>query len=92
MTTEEEKFKPKDGEEYWSVAWCGDYICVTNNMWNCKQMSSDYMRQYCGNCFHTKEEAEREKYNVYERLTGKKWNGKTTTQGVTNAQTIQTKN
>ena len=66
-------FEPKDGEYYYavyrhlkhgdikigSVCWCGCW--------------SDYVQKYCGNCFRTREEAEREKYNVYKKLTGREW-------------------
>lgn len=62
-------FEPKRGDTYWymgindmeadSISWRGS--------------TGDYCFKLCGNCFRTKAEAEREKYNVYERLTGKKW-------------------
>ena len=33
--------------------------------------NENYADKYCGNCFRTQAEAEREKYNIYEKLTGK---------------------
>ena len=30
---------------------------------------------YCGNVFRTEKEAEAHKYEIYEKLTGKKWGG-----------------
>jgi hypothetical protein len=35
--------------------------------------TKDYMCAYCGNCFRTREEAEAHKYEIYEKLTGKRW-------------------
>ena len=65
-------FEPKDGEKYWNVYWNEEQgICADWNLWH--NTNDDYMYKYCGNCFRTEAEAEREKYNVYERLMGKKW-------------------
>ena len=64
-------FEPKAGEVYWYVYWVTDYIRVT-----CTPFADDdmhYHHKYCGNCFRTEAEAEREKYNIYEKLTGMKW-------------------
>ena len=33
----------------------------------------DYCYKACGNCFRTEAEAEKHKYEIYEKLTGKKW-------------------
>lgn len=64
-------FNPKDGERYWYVYWGAEHIRVTDLPFEDDDMH--YHHKYCGNCFRTKAEAEREKYNIYEKLTGKKW-------------------
>ena len=43
-------------------------LCATWVDW-----TTDYMCKYCGNCFRTEAEAEKHKYEIYEKLTGKKW-------------------
>ena len=66
-------FEPKEGEIYWSVAWSETerLIVVCALHW----ISNDrcYADKYAGNCFRTKAEAEAHKYEIYEKLTGKKW-------------------
>lgn len=65
-------YEPKEGDYYISVFWDGDEsIQVGPVKWTAD--SNDCCRKYSGNVFRTAAEAEREKYNVYERLTGKKW-------------------
>ena len=65
-------FEPKDGEHYWRVRWDSLAIAALRVVWmdNCDQ---DYLFKYCGNCFRTEKEAEAHKYEIYEKLTGKKW-------------------
>lgn len=66
-------FEPKKGDTYFRI--------VMNNTDNCLGIASDtwsgwttdYMCKFCGNCFRTKAEAEKHKYEIYEKLTGKKW-------------------
>ena len=41
-----------------------------------KNQRIEYMCKYCGNCFRTEVEAEWHKYEIYEKLTGKKWEEK----------------
>ena len=77
-------FEPKYGEIYYSVmkfiAVPGlkdretDAMKVITNKW-CNS-TDDFMRKYCGNCFRTSEEAEKHKYEIYEKLTGRKWEEK----------------
>ena len=66
-------FEPKEGEIYWSVAWSETehLIVVCTLHW----ISNDrcYADKYCGNCFRNESEAEKHKYEIYEKLTGKKW-------------------
>ena len=66
-------FEPKDGETYWTVYWKGivDMPCAVYETW--RGDSCDFANKVSGNCFRTQAEAEREKYNIYEKLTGKKW-------------------
>ena len=53
------------------VYWGAEHIRVTDLPFEDDDMH--YHHKYCGNCFRTEAEAEREKYNIYEKLTGKKW-------------------
>ena len=65
-------FEPKDGDRYFRIFLHSDGdIDVCSDTW--MDWTTDYMCKYCGNCFRTKAEAEKHKYEVYERLTGKKW-------------------
>ena len=66
-------FEPKDGERYWYVYWnyTLEHPCVTDISFEDSDMC--YHHIYCGNCFRTKAEAEKHKYEIYEKLTGKKW-------------------
>lgn len=68
-------FEPKDGEQYWYVCWNEHGIGATVSIW--RNMVSHYADKYCGNVFRTQTEAEEHKYEVYERLTGRKWGGRT---------------
>ena len=67
-------FEPKEGESYWHVYWGTEYIRVADIPFEDDDMH--YHHKYCGNCFRTKAEAEAHKYEIYEKLTGKKWEGK----------------
>ena len=62
-------FEPKRGEVYWFVSLRTKQVGF--NEWVCR--SWDYMAKYCGNCFRTEAEAEKHKYEIYEKLTGRKW-------------------
>ena len=64
-------FEPKEGERYWYVYWVTDYIRVTDTPFADDDMH--YHHKYCGNCFRTEAEAEKHKYEIYEKLTGRKW-------------------
>ena len=66
-------FQPKEGERYWYVCW--DLITKAPYVTDSEFCDVDMCchHKYCGNCFRTQAEAEREKYNIYEKLTGKKW-------------------
>lgn len=65
-------FEPKDGESYFYVGWFigGEEVCVfETKFYDC---DTCYQHKYCGNCFRTIAEAEKHKYEIYEKLTGKK--------------------
>ena len=66
-------FEPKDGDLYWGVGWVGlnENVFVGTCVWHDTQ--ENYADKYCGNCFRTEAEAEAHKYEIYEKLTGKKW-------------------
>lgn len=69
-------FEPKDGDLYWGVGWVGlnENVFVGTCVWHDTQ--ENYADKYCGNCFRTEAEAEKHKYEIYEKLTGKKWKEK----------------
>lgn len=65
-------FKPKNGERYYRIFIHidGD-IAIISDTWD--GWTTDCMCKYCGNCFRTEAEAEKHKYEIYEKLTGRKW-------------------
>ena len=65
-------FKPKDGESYWLVRW-GHNQCIDIGYGTWTSDDIDYRHLYCGNCFRTRSEAAAHKFEIYEKLTGKKW-------------------
>lgn len=65
-------FKPKEGEWYYLFMFCGGDFCVASTEFS-KYSVQDLTNAYCGNCFRTKEEANNHKAEIYEKLTGKKW-------------------
>ena len=65
-------FEPKDGEHYWRVRWDSLAIAALRVTWF-DNHDEDYLFKYAGNCFRTEAEAEKHKYEIYEKLTGKKW-------------------
>ena len=65
-------FEPKNGDRYFRIFIRSDGdIDVCSDTW--MDWTTDYMCTYCGNCFRTRAEAEKHKYEIYEKLTGKKW-------------------
>ena len=64
-------FEPKEGGMYYSIFWDEPDITACPCKW--KGVSGDFCRKYSGNCFRTEAEAEAHKYEIYEKLTGKKW-------------------
>ena len=67
-------FKPKKDDLYFCVKWDGDTLYTGDYVWDGRSYV-DYLMMYSGNVFRTKAEAEKHKYEIYEKLTGKKWGG-----------------
>ena len=67
-------FEPKKGEKYWYVWWNDSEIDTTYTQWD--GAVGNWADKYCGNCFRTEAEAEKHKFEIYEKLTGKKWEEK----------------
>lgn len=65
-------FKPKNGDKYFRIFINSDGdLKVSRDTW--MGWTTDYMCKSCGNCFRTEAEAEKHKYEIYEKLTGEKW-------------------
>lgn len=65
-------FKPKNGDKYFRIFInSNNDLKVFSDTW--MGWTTDYMCKSCGNCFRTEAEAEKHKYEIYEKLTGKKW-------------------
>lgn len=65
-------FEPKNGDRYFRIFIHSDGdIDVCSDTWI--DWTTDYMCKCCGNCFRTEAEAEKHKFEIYEKLTGKKW-------------------
>ena len=65
-------FEPKNGDRYFRIFIHSDGdINVCSDTW--MDWTTDYMCKCCGNCFRTESEAEKHKFEIYEKLTGKKW-------------------
>ena len=68
-------FEPKDGEPVWMVNFYNEnYVFTLKTTWH-DTMLGCAIKQI-GNCFRTEKEAEKHKYEIYEKLTGKKWGEK----------------
>ena len=68
-------FKPKSGEWYFMFMFCGGDFCLAGTQFN-EYNIQDLTNVYCGNCFRTREEAQKHKVEIYEKLTGRKWGEK----------------
>lgn len=65
-------FEPKIGDKYFRIYIYADMgLHIGSHVWD--DCTNDYMCKYCGNCFRTEAEAEAHKYEIYEKLTGRKW-------------------
>ena len=73
-------FEPKMGDKYYAITWSrneNNEICeptISSIIWNGDMV--DYAGKAIGNVFRTEAEAEAHKYEIYEKLTGKKWEEK----------------
>lgn len=68
-------YKPKAGEWYFMFLFCGGDFCIAGTQFN-EYSIQDLTNVYCGNCFRTREEAQKHKVEIYEKLTGRKWGEK----------------
>ncbi len=69
-------FIPKANEDYFYVSWLYDgehwRFCIETTYFDATE-TRDNLNVDTGNCFRTHEEAEAAQFDVFERLTGKKW-------------------
>ena len=65
-------FEPKPQERFFYVS-ISKPVTIEEAYWSSNMNTIDYALLFCGNCFRTAEEAEKHKYEIYEKLTGKKW-------------------
>lgn len=89
----QQPWKPEADEDYWYLAWRIDYdkiasldIQHTSYATSC---APDTLRVTIGNCFKTKEQAQRNKFKVFERLAGKTWEEWCKENGYLNAEASQ---
>lgn len=67
-------FEPKMGEKYFTVSWIyDDEPWISSQIWYGDP--TDCIMKAIGNVFCTRAEAEAHKYEIYEKLKGKKWKG-----------------
>ncbi len=65
-------FEPQKNERYYFVRFFDNgQIGATTTTWTGD--FADYSNKFCDNVFRTEAEAEAHKYEIYEKLTGKKW-------------------
>lgn len=69
---------PKEEQHYYYIAWrridnTGEWKIRVETTFFTEFSHLDNLRVAVGNCFRTKEEAEAAQFDVFERLTGKKW-------------------
>ena len=65
-------FEPKDGEKYWFIGLYDEIPTVMYTTQHDAEMEH-YERKYCGNKFRSHKEAYDKRFEIYEKLTGKKW-------------------
>ena len=65
-------FEPKDGEQYWFIGLYDEKPTVMHTIWNSADMTH-YERKYSGNVFRGFDDSHKMQYEIYEKLTGKKW-------------------
>lgn len=69
-------FEPKEGEPYWVATWDPNENTLTTCKAPWHNRADCWADKYCGNVFRTESEAEAHKYEIYEKLKGKKWEEK----------------
>lgn len=62
-------FEPKKGDKYFIISVVDKTVFPF--IWD--GTTTDYCYKACGNCFRTEKEAEKHKHEIYEKLTGRKW-------------------
>lgn len=70
MTIIKIPFEPKLGDLYYWVSMVAQ-PGIERKHYRCETF--DYTNRYCGNCFRSEAEAQAHKQEIYEKLTGKKW-------------------
>ena len=63
-------FRPKENEVYYYVQWASGQITVEPTEYHADD-SFHAKQLYCQNVFPTKEEAECQKYKIFQKITGK---------------------
>lgn len=66
-------FEPKEGEQYWVATWDTQETTLTTCRAIWHNRADCYADKYVGNRFRTEAEAEKHKFEIYEKLKGKKW-------------------
>lgn len=66
-------FEPKEGNPYWVATWDQNENTLTTCKVPWHNRADCWADKYCGNVFRAEKEAEAHKYEIYEKLTGKKW-------------------
>jgi len=64
-------FEPKIGDTYHTVRLYWNELVVVEREFRLEL--TPLADKYCGNFFKTHSEAEKHKFEIYEKLTGKKW-------------------
>ena len=72
LTAKKIPYEPKPGEEFFYVSTTHP-MSIGSATWVGDDCTIECAFKYCGNVFRTEAEAEKQKYEVYERITGKKW-------------------
>ena len=76
LEVEKLPWRPKANEDYFYVGWLYDgkhwRFCIEATYFDAIE-TRDNLNVDTGNCFRTCKEAEAAQFDVFERLTGKKW-------------------
>lgn len=69
---EKKPFKPKPQERFFYVS-ISKPVTIEEAYWSSNMNTIDHALLFCGNVFRTEAEAQAHKQEIYEKLTGKKW-------------------